>query len=323
MDDFPLDEDLGFPFAPVSSALDALCHLQPDSSIPTPSQPGFTWSSGDIPIILYDDDYVQDPYNNVHMKRGSFVALDKDLGYRDSRSWNRLSTTSGRVDGLGASVSVLSMSGSSDTICSGATFGARRQTSTLINDSTSQVGIRFECQSSSASDTPSLVAIGDSSEAKITGDHSQETFLGNSEVFASSQTSNSKGLNLADWYFAPSTSGTSIVASGSTFEGSTFDASSLLQNTSDFTLEDTPTKKTPRTLSWISTREWNYEQYKDFVSQEGSLHQKGSESPYTSAVHRKAFERRGSNVESLAHSSSGSDLNAVQKESHSQDKRMS
>ena len=321
MDGFPLDEDLGFPISPVSSALDALCHLQPRSSIPT-SQLGFTWSSGDIPIILYDDGYVQDPDNIGHTKRGSSVTLDKDVGY--AWSSNRLSTATGSVDRIGTPASVLTASASSDTIRSGATFGPRRQTSTLVNESTSQ----FECQSSSAPETPSFDAIEYGEEAKINSDHSQETSLGNSEVF---QRRNSKGVDLSDWYFAPSTSG--IVAPESTFEGSTLDLSSLLQNKSDFTLEDTPSEKTPRALSWISTREWNYEQYKDFVSQEGSPHlparpgtfrkQNGSENPCTSSARRKALERRGSNVESLVPSSSVSDLNGFQEEFHPQDKRMS
>lgn len=305
MDGFPLDEDLGFPISPVSSTLDALCHLQPRSSIPTQSQLGFTWSSGDIPIILYDDGYVQDPYHNGDIKRGSFVTPDKDVGY--ARSSNRLSA--GTTGSVGSSISVLNTSGSSDTICSGATFGARRQTS------------------SSTPEIPSFDAIEHGGEAKINSDPSQETSL---RSLASFQRRNSKVLNPTDWYFAPSTSG--MVASGCTVEGSTSDLSSLLQNKSD-TLEDTPNKETPRTLSWISTRDWNYEQYKDFVSREGSPHllarprvfRKPNESPCTSSAHRKSLERRGSNIESLVLSSSVSDLNRFHdsEEFHPQDKRTS
>ncbi|KAF8971755.1 hypothetical protein BDZ97DRAFT_1753012 [Flammula alnicola] len=59
MADFPTDEDPNeLIISPSGSAFDALYTLNPPSPILTPSQLTFTWSSGDIPVLLYDDAYM-------------------------------------------------------------------------------------------------------------------------------------------------------------------------------------------------------------------------------------------------------------------------
>ena len=135
MDDFPQDEldNPSFYITPSSSALVALSSLNPPSPILTPSQLTFTWSSGDIPLVLFDDTYTLDgrtlthtPTTAVSIRNRDSYASSTGTGIR-TLGFNRAQVLSHR-DSIGSQGDIDSFhsSGSSNTLASVGTFGPRR-----------------------------------------------------------------------------------------------------------------------------------------------------------------------------------------------------
>lgn len=130
LDDFPLDEDLAFPISPANSVLDALGSLHRPSPSPTPSKLEFTWSSGEIPLILYDNAYIDECVSGIFISGNntgeSVVSLVNDATHHFSHHSRRVSTSSrsSLIDRHRDTV-MMSSSASSNTVRSAATFGTR------------------------------------------------------------------------------------------------------------------------------------------------------------------------------------------------------
>jgi hypothetical protein len=133
MDDFPEDDfldDLELPISPTASTFDAL-------ETPTPSQLSFAWSSDEIPILLYDDGYVDEASISrmstatAGGNRESSMSLRgarMSYGPRDRMSMYRGSQAS-MVDLPG-----LNAVESSSTICSVGTFGPKMKKPSRLDE---------------------------------------------------------------------------------------------------------------------------------------------------------------------------------------------
>ncbi|KAF8167321.1 hypothetical protein B0H34DRAFT_792060 [Crassisporium funariophilum] len=122
MADFPQDEgyfdDISFHISPSSSVLGALCSINPPSPILSPSQLTFTWSSGDIPLVLFDDAYLLD----ARSPTPSGISRN-----RESYAYSLQSRRRSRVESVYDGPDLLGASGSSNTIASVGTFGPRHK----------------------------------------------------------------------------------------------------------------------------------------------------------------------------------------------------
>src|SRR5258705_8090240 len=96
--DFPSDGDSVFPISPVNSVSDALGSLHRLSPSPTPSKLEFSWSSGEIPLILYDNAYIDERVSGIFISgnntRESVVSLVNGATHRFSHHTQSFSTSS-------------------------------------------------------------------------------------------------------------------------------------------------------------------------------------------------------------------------------------
>ena len=133
MSDFPQDDldDASFHITPSSSALAALSSLNPPL---TPSQLTFTWSLGDIPVVLFNDAYATDertltqtPCTDVSVRNRDSYTSSTGSGIRtpDFKQIRFPSHRNSRVESQDLFDS-FHASGSSDTLASMGTFGPRR-----------------------------------------------------------------------------------------------------------------------------------------------------------------------------------------------------
>ena len=146
MDDFPQDEfdDTLFHITPSSSALTALSSLNPPL---TPTQLSFTWSSGDIPLVLFDDAYAiddQTPTADVSVRNRDSYASFTSAGFRtsDCKQTQVPSYRNSRVESQDDFDS-FHASGSSYTLASVGTFGPRRINLKLCCDMSLSTGTSF------------------------------------------------------------------------------------------------------------------------------------------------------------------------------------
>ena len=167
MDDFPqdeLDDSSSFHITPSpSSALAAFSEsLNPPSPILTPSQLTFTWSSGDIPVVLFDDAYATDgrvltptPTTNVLTRNRDSYASSNDADIRIS-DFKRTQVPSYRSSGIESQVDTDSVyaSESSDTLASVGTFGPRRLNLKSCEETSLSTGTSFSEIPSPTSRTP-------------------------------------------------------------------------------------------------------------------------------------------------------------------------
>lgn len=132
LDDFPSDGDSAFPISPVNSVSDALGSLHRPSPSPIPSRLEFSWSSGEIPLILYDNAYIDERVSGIFISgnntRESVVSLVNSSTCRFSHHTQSFSTTSRNslVDRHRDTV-MMTSSASSNTVRSAATFGTRKR----------------------------------------------------------------------------------------------------------------------------------------------------------------------------------------------------
>ena len=183
LDDFPLVEDLAFPISPENSLLGTLGSIRKPSPSPTPSKSEFTWSSDDIPLILYDDAYIDERVSGLVIsgisKRESVVALASDVSPRFSLRSLRFSSSSrsNLVDRHRESV-VIGSSASSDTIRSAATFGTGNQPTLPSNETWYSNSRRFSQSSEAWSSSESTIVAEYGTETALDDNHfSQSTAL--------------------------------------------------------------------------------------------------------------------------------------------------
>ena len=148
--DFPQDEldESSFTITPSSSALTALSSLNPPL---TSSQLTFTWSSGNIPVVLFDDAYADEGALTQTPTTGVSVC-NRDSGYASSTgagSWTpdikRIQVPSHRYSRVESQDDFDSFhtSGSSNTLASVGTFGPRRVNLKLCGDTCLPTGTSF------------------------------------------------------------------------------------------------------------------------------------------------------------------------------------
>ncbi|CAA7264860.1 unnamed protein product [Cyclocybe aegerita] len=241
MDDFPVDGDLdSLPISPNASVLEALYDLGPPSPVLTPSQLAFTWSSGDIPVVLYDDAY-RDEFSSSQIlgtnegKRNSSSTLRANRLSAHSKASRRSSATHSR-----ASV-VLGSLDSSDTIVSAGTFGPKRRSLQPL-DGPQAVRI-----------FPEGIASNFRSSVTHSKTSNRESFLlGNS-----GPTSIQDNPTPVEPLTEDSSRDTRHLSFGHVKSDSSGD-----ENVGG---DETP-RKSRESTSWISSRDWDNQQYKDFVA---------------------------------------------------------
>ena len=288
-----MDGDISFPISPDSSAVDLLCTLQPPSS-----QLDFTWSSGDIPLVLYDDAYAEEHPVSVFEggNRGSIATLGTKAGKRHPPSPQRISIGSraGRDYDLDSS-------GSSETICSAGTFGARPRFSNAVEMPESSP-ITEGMPQSQLQKSPVVSKGSEKEENVLSGvlfSHGaiQQATQNNSDMFLTHR--EWQRLNTEDWYFAPSH--TSICESDFVEPPSSATNTPLIfERSADGVLSpETPKKKAVSQVS-ASVHEWDYKRNKGIVAQEDSAQfSTQSQVGFDEPVHRlasrslsNAFENR-------------------------------
>lgn len=161
LNDFPMVEDFSFPISPENSLLGTLGSFRKPSPSLTPSKPEFTWSSSNIPLILYDNAYIDERGSGLIMsgnnQRESVVTLASDVNPRFSLRSLRVSSGSrtNLVD-HGESV-VIGSSASSDTIRSAATFGTRNQPTLFSDETWHSISHRLSQSSEACSSSESTI----------------------------------------------------------------------------------------------------------------------------------------------------------------------
>ncbi len=299
MDTFPVDGDIYFPISPDSSAVDLLCSLQPPSS-----QLGFTWSSGDIPLVLYDEAYAeQPPVSNFECgNRGSIAALGTKTGNQHPPSPQRISIGS-RAE-RDYDLEILNSSGSSETICSAATFGVRPRFSNAVEMPESSP-ITEGMPQSQSQNSPAIFKGLEKEENVLSGrlfsyGAIQQPTQNNLDVFRTHR----EWQRLNTGYFAPSR--TSICERDFVEPpSSATDTPPIFERSLDRVLgSETPKKKA---VSRISAHEWDYKQNMGIVTQEDSAQfPTQSQVAFDEPVHRpmsrsfsNAFENRSPGLKSV------------------------
>ena len=251
LDDFPQDEGLAFPMSPVNSVLDALACLHRPSPSPTPSKLEFTWSSGDIPLILYDNAYIDGRVSGLFIPgengRESVVTLDSNANHCSSHHSQRFSTSSrtNLTDRHRESV-IIGNSVSSDTIRSAATFGTRKPSAGKHTSQKSESTITEDCE------TRSLLE-----DTRIPQGRSLHSVSNHSDSLVTSRADDKQRLNIGEWY-----SVSSVERAGTPSGDSTYvepPSSATLASTSlgsDVGFGDM--KTSPSAQTWFSVSEWDY-----------------------------------------------------------------
>ena len=265
MDDFPEDDfldDLELPTSPTASALDAL-------ETPTPSQLSFAWSSDEIPILLYDDGYVDEASISrlstatAGGNRESFMTLrGARLSYGDRMSMYRGSHAS-MVDLAG-----LSALESSNTICSVGTFGPKRKKPSKL-DETRMSGHRTTLPGSPSpadvSPLPTPVPSTESEKRSSTVSRRRSSTQTLSGVFANPTV---LVTTKRDSISVPNPRDLAQYSSLESSERSYEVDLSVEIDDNSFTCRTPEKPQVPRTTSWISTRDWDCQQYKEYISRE-------------------------------------------------------
>lgn len=246
MNTFPLDIDVLV--SPSTSVFDALCTLNPPSPILTPSQLTFAWSSGDIPVLLYDEGYAEGNSDSLDSSalssciRDSYACPDNPVSAGISHSESQ--------SGIPENPE------SSSTLTSVGTFGPRHRTRALRASHYSQNSSRQSLGPSS----PSHISNEPSTRIGVPSRSSLEEESWTSSRFLS------KGfyhpIVFVDRDKAPSHSADNNVS----FEASELELLTLTVF-EDSSIESRQSLAKP--VSWISSGSWDYMQYKDYIANQG------------------------------------------------------
>jgi len=276
MENSSMDAELeSFPISPDSSALDALCSLNPPSPILTPSQVEFSWSIGEIPVLLYDDAYAEDSISlnsSIHdtsqiswatEQRNSVAKLhDVSVTGRHDSSSDRFNYD---LTAVNVSTSLRPV-----TVCSTGTFGRHRES---VPHPETPVLASFAPQA-----PPECI-----SHATTAGVVSEQSrIVVNDAVCESDYRVNSvRGCSHTVVVHPPSlvVEGSHSTHSNSTIGALDGESSNLRSRFSVDTVElqASPTEEEsfaealPSAISWISSKDWDNKQYKDFLAQNAQL----------------------------------------------------
>ena len=266
MDDFPQDEldDHSFHITPSSSVLAALSSLNPPSPILSPSQLSFTWSSGDIPVVLFNDAYAIDgrapaptPTTNTSIRYGDSCASSDSTGTR-TRDFSRRNS---RVESQSDNDS-FHASGSSSTLASVGTFGPRRTHLKLCRDTRLSIGTAFPEIPSPTSGTVDYERRGTMFTRHHARALSNKTLPGAAVLAAlTSQASSETVKGLASGILSDNDKNTVFPllrspADISTWEHSAYELPKVTEARTKVTSN--------RTASWISSQEWDSPQKQDY-----------------------------------------------------------
>ncbi|PPQ79418.1 hypothetical protein CVT25_002689 [Psilocybe cyanescens] len=324
MSDFPLDDQLNTPPispAPSDNTLDVLCTLNPLSPDLTPTQLTFNQSSGHIPFLLYDEDYVE-PVDLQRFSISDFSLASVNAGHVDGSGLCIPAVRPSSVSNLGSSAASIISAGSrlsrdarasttdsvylgldtldsSNTISSVGTFGPKRKSRRQSAGNTDASPSRPD--SFSLSQTfPSSVSLSRGSvatdQSSVVFNHKRSPTATNqnlSGIFASPSVlsdGNGKRASLVARMDSFNANSTKPVLDSPTRRTNIVAHNAGPENETSFTFDDqedgdidseptTPPKAIPKTISWISSRDWDYKQYKDYVAQEGSYPMPRSPSP--------------------------------------------
>ncbi len=240
MDDFPLDTGLA---SPSGSAFDALDNLCPPSPILTPSQIAFTWSSGDIPVLLYDEGYAENCSASYRISVASASSAHSETGPPESLE-------------------------SSATLASDGTFGPKNRRQTLRAS-----------QASEHSDYNSLNRrTVMSSGPRTSGSSDDEMTNTPTRKTRTSSRSASKvfyhPIVFVDAKQAPilfQSSDNHVEYTPTKLESSPDTPVQDVDLDSPFDMSPTFTNDSTKPVSWISSRSWDYTQYQDFVANQSAL----------------------------------------------------
>ncbi|KAF8204094.1 hypothetical protein BJ912DRAFT_920043 [Pholiota molesta] len=300
MDAIPIsldEEDLSqFLISPTGSVFDALCTLNPPSPILTPSQLTFAWSSGDIPVLLYDDSYV-DPLSELSDSSTS-QGSPRTRNRRDSsstlRSQKFIAATAATVvmdhnrESSRSSIFTFSQtdsaygtsrsSESSTSVDSMGTFGPRSrrrktrssQVSQNLVDSESVKALGYSSLNSQNTatlefDDLSGVHNEDFPRTNKQSRHALSGAFYHPVVFVDVKTSRKHsdlelGTTFSD--LADESSSHGPFSEQIAFEKQS--PENYDEDKGDMTM--TPTNAGLKTLSWISSQSWDYGEYKNFIT---------------------------------------------------------
>ena len=254
MDDFPDDgflDDLELPVSPTASTFDTL-------ETPTPSQLSFSWSSDEFPILLYDDGASISRMSIPTLADNQECSLPLDgsrvpYGPRDRMLMHRGSRAS-MVD-LGR----LSTRESSSTICSVGTFGPKRKKPTGLDET------RVSHHSSALPAPPSPTTVAPP-PTSVPTESEKRSSSASRRRRSSTQTLSGIFANPTVLVTTkrPELSSPSLDSSETPCE---VDLSVEIEGNS-FTCRTPVRAQVSRTTSWISTRDWDCQQYKEYISRE-------------------------------------------------------
>lgn len=246
MDDFPMDTGL---VSPSGSAFDALNNLSPPSPILTPSQVTFTWSSGDIPVLLYDEAYAENcSVSSNRMSVASAFSIHSEAGLPESLE-------------------------SSTTLASAGTFGPKHRRQTLR---ASQASDHLSCDHLSCAPPKSRTVT--SSNPRVSGGFGDERTTTPTRKARTSAQSVSKvfyhPIVFVDANQAPILSQISDTYEKSMSVHLESSPETPSQEVTDVDSHcDTPpvfTEDSAKPVSWVSSRSWDYTEYQDFVANQGT-----------------------------------------------------
>ena len=259
MDDFPQDElgDPSFDITPSSSALAALSCLNPPSPILTPSQLTFTWSSGDIPVVLFDDAYaINEPTltTNISLRNRDSGAFSNGAGIRTPDFFKRTQVPSNRISHAGSQsdIDFFHTSESSNTLASVGTFGPRQRADLKLH---SDETVFSEISSPRTVDCEwrgTTMHHARESRGKVLHDTAVPVAL-------TSQTSSETLKDLAP---GASLSGNDKIIEFPPLRTELDDISTWEH--AAYELPETPSKVSDRIVSWVHSQEWKSPQKQDY-----------------------------------------------------------
>ena len=229
--------------SPSGSAFDALDKLCPPSPILTPSQIAFTWSSGDIPVLLYDEGYAENCSASFRVSVASAYSARSETGLRESLE-------------------------SSATLASDGTFGPKNRRQTL--------------RASQASEHPDYTSSQrrtmTSSDPRISGGFDDETTNTPTGRTRTSSHSASKvfyhPIVFVDAKQAPILSHKLDKNVESTSKNHKSSPDTTVQDVdvgSPCDMSPVFTNDSTKPVSWVSSRSWDYTRYQDFVANQSAL----------------------------------------------------
>lgn len=271
MDDFPEDDfldDLELPISPTASIFEAL-------KTPTPSQLSFAWSSDEIPILLYDEGYVDEASISRMSTTTAGGNRECSMTLRGARvsygpqARDRISMRRGSQASM-VDLACLSTLESSSTICSVGTFGPKRKKPLRLDEtrvSRHRSALPGPPSPTTVSPPPTSVPSIESEKLSSTVSRrrrsSTQTLSG---VFANPTV---LVTTKRDPILAPNPRDSAQFSLSLDSSETPYEVDLSVEIDGNSSTCRTPEKpQVSRTTSWISTRDWDCQQYKEYISRE-------------------------------------------------------